>query len=253
MLRTPSRRLGKSRLLTASGCALALLAFAADAAEGDASPPANEETPTPEEASSDAARLAKRGGGIEEITVTGRRREERLQSTPLSMVAIPDDELQARQFTDITDVGQAAANVKFDGANGSNSSTRVYIRGVGQDDTRSNVDPGVGIYVDGVYYPRAQGSVISVFDVERIEVLRGPQGMLFGKNTVGGVVQVVTKKPQPDFEGGANLRYGNFGQLETGLSLNVPLVAERAFARFSFNTQTSAARTRSRATETAAC
>jgi iron complex outermembrane receptor protein len=197
-------------------------------------------------------RDSRSAGGIEEITVTGRRREERLQSTPLSMVAIPDDELQARQFTDITDVGQAAANVKFDGANGSNSSTRVYIRGVGQDDTRSNVDPGVGIYVDGVYYPRAGQRDQRL----RRRAHRGPArpaGHAVRQEHGGRRRASRHQEPQPDFEGGANLRYGNFGQLETALSLNVPLVAERAFARFSFNTQTSAARARSRATKTAAC
>jgi iron complex outermembrane recepter protein len=176
--------------------------------------------------------------GIEEITVTGRRREELLQSTPLSMIAISDEELEARQISSITDVGEAAANVKFDTTNGTNSETRIFIRGVGQDDARSNVDPGVGIYVDGVYYPRAQGSAIGISDVERIEVLRGPQGTLFGKNTVGGVVHVITKRPAPEFEGQASVRYGKFDMVETNTSFNIPVIPERVFTRLSFTTQT---------------
>jgi iron complex outermembrane recepter protein len=214
-------------------------AFAARAAEwvadADGSTPqdaADESSPEP------AKPEAAKPKGIEEITVTGRRREELLQSTPLSMIAISDEELESRQFSSITDVGEAAANVKFDTTNGSNSETRVFIRGVGQDDSRSNVDPGVGIYVDGVYYPRAQGSAIGINDVERIEVLRGPQGTLFGKNTVGGVVHVITKKPQPEFEGQASVRYGKFDLFETNTSFNIPVVPEKVFTRFSFTTQT---------------
>ncbi len=184
--------------------------------------------------------------GIEEITVTARKREESLQATPISMIAFDEEELEGRQIVRITDIGEAVANLKLDTGNGSNNQTRIYIRGVGQDDFRDNVDPGVGLYVDGVYLPRLTGSVVSTLDVEGIEVLRGPQGTLFGKNTVGGVVSIRTRKPQPEFGGSALLRAGSLGQLDTQATLNVPLIAERAFSRLTFETQTDDGYTRNR-------
>ncbi len=188
--------------------------------------------------------------GIEEITVTARKREELLQSTPISMVAFGADELEGRQINSIADIGQAVPNLKLDLSNGSNNQTRIYIRGVGQDDARDNVDPGVGLYVDGVYISRLTGSAVSTLDVEGIEVLRGPQGTLFGKNTVGGVVSIRTRKPEPEFGGLARVRAGNFGLFETQATLNVPIIPERAFTRITLETQTDEGFTRNSTTGT---
>jgi outer membrane receptor protein involved in Fe transport len=98
----------------------------------------------------------------------------------------------------------------------------------------SSVDQAVGVYVDAVYAPRSQGLLAALFDVEQVEVVRGPQGTLFGKNTIGGAINVVTRKP--DFDPEASARIGNFDRLGTRLSVNVPLIPERAAARFSVAT-----------------
>jgi iron complex outermembrane recepter protein len=197
---------------------------------------ASDEAPTSSEP--DAGARKRREGAIEEITVTARKRDENLQSTPISVLAFSADELESRQVTRITDIGEAVPNLKLDTSNGSNNSTRIYIRGVGQDDGRSNVDPGVGLYVDGVYIPRLTGSVVSTLDVEAIEVLRGPQGTLFGKNTVGGVVSLRTAKPGPEMGGRAQVRAGNFGLFESQGTLNLPLIEDLLLSRVTFETQT---------------
>ena len=146
---------------------------------------AQDEAPEPE-APSPAAQ-EDQPAGVEEITVTARRREENLQRTPVSIAAFTAAELEERSSFTLDSIGKMTANMKFEkGSSGNRNSAHVFIRGVGQKDNSITNDPGVGIYVDGVYFPRIQGSVIDLLDIERIEVLRGPQGTLFGKNTVGG-------------------------------------------------------------------
>jgi len=150
-----------------------------------------------------------------EVVVTARKREENLQETPLAITVITDDAIEDRSMRDLRDVSDYTPNLNFTlgGGNGGGapSEATVYIRGLGQIDTGIYSDPGVGIYVDGVYLARAQGSVVDLFDLERVEVLRGPQGTLFGKNTTGGAIQLVTKKPDGEFNG---YLQGTFGELD---------------------------------------
>jgi iron complex outermembrane receptor protein len=115
----------------------------------------------------------------------------------------------------------------------------VYMRGVGNGDSIASDDPGVGVYLDGIYLARAQSNLLTISDIERVEVLRGPQGTLFGKNTIGGAVNVITRKPTlDDFSGNAELRYGNYNRFDSRVSVNVPLADETAAARLSFATAT---------------
>jgi iron complex outermembrane receptor protein len=114
----------------------------------------------------------------------------------------------------------------------------VYIRGVGQDDVIATTDAGVGLYVDGVYLARSQGALFDLLDVERIEVLRGPQGTLYGRNTIGGAVNVITTKPSADWGGRGEVRLGNYDLFETKGSIDFPILAERLAGRFSFVTAT---------------
>jgi iron complex outermembrane receptor protein len=203
-------------------------------------PRADEAAPEPaSSADTPAAVDAPPKKGIEEIVVTGRKREEAIQETPISMVAFTEADLEIKSVTEVQEIGQNVAGLKFDTTVGSNNQARVYIRGVGQDSASSEVDPGVGIYVDGVYYPRALGSTFSLVDIERIEVLRGPQGTLYGKNTIGGLINVITRKPAEEFGGRAQVRVGNFGLYETRTSIDIPLVPERAYSRISVATGTS--------------
>jgi len=176
--------------------------------------------------------------GIEEITVTARKREERLQDTPISITAYDDNKLRDFEIRSLQDVQNTSVNVQFDQSIGSANSSRIYIRGVGNGDASTRDDPGVGIYVDGVYLPRAQGTLLTVSDLERVEVLRGPQGTLFGRNTIGGAINIVTKKPSFEFGGVAELRAGTEGLLETRAAVDVPLLPEMAAMRVSVTTAT---------------
>jgi iron complex outermembrane recepter protein len=200
-----------------------------DAAAASAAPDAAQ---TP-----DVKATKEKGKKIEEITITARRREESLEQAPLTVTAFDSEELEANDIRSLEDVTQFVPNLQFDQAAGSSNASRIYLRGVGNGDTIITDDNGVGIYVDSVFLPRAAGTLLAVSDVERVEVLAGPQGTLYGKNTIGGLVNYITRKPQWEYEGNASLRVGTYGQLDTGLVMNFPLVNERAALRVSLATR----------------
>jgi iron complex outermembrane receptor protein len=165
---------------------------------------------------------AEREAVTEVIYVTARRREEPLQTTPIAVTAISPDDLEDRNITDIEEITVLAPNLKLDSVTYSSMTARTYIRGIGQDDSVVTADPGVGIYVDGVYLGRAQSALQAINDVERIEVLRGPQGTLFGRNTIGGALNIITASPEPDFGGNLMVRAGDYELAESRLTLNLP-------------------------------
>jgi iron complex outermembrane receptor protein len=161
---------------------------------------------------------------IEEVVVTARRIEENLQKTPVAVTVLSDDQLQARAFADLRDIGRFTPNVYFSNFGAESPDTAaIFIRGVGLSDSFATTDQGVGLYIDGVYYSRPQGEIMDLLDLDRIEVLRGPQGTLFGKNTVGGAINVTSKPPDPNGGGWAALTYGNFDRVEFAGSGNIPL------------------------------
>ncbi len=166
-------------------------------------------------------------GGIAEIVVTARRREENLQDTPISVTALTGEELAASGAKDASDIGRSAPNVTFltsTNSGGTSAFAGVFIRGVGQDDFLPTADPGVGIYLDEVYLGRASGGALRLNDVSSIQVLRGPQGTLFGRNTVGGAILVVSNKPETDrVMGRIDLGYGSDDLRELGIVSNLPL------------------------------
>lgn len=130
-------------------------------------------------------------GGLEEITVTARKRAENLQETPVAITAMTGGMLEERQVTNVAEVAKFAPNVNISpvaNISGSSASITAFIRGVGQTDFNITVDPGVGVYVDGVYVARSVGALLDMADVSSVQVLRGPQGTLFGKNTIGGAI-----------------------------------------------------------------
>ena len=173
---------------------------------------------------------------IEEIIVSSRRVEEGLQNAPLAVTALTAADLENRGALDVVDFADIAPNVslKKDGTtSGFGAAPRISIRGVGQADFVINTDPAVGMYADGVYLGRSLGSVMDLVDVERVEALRGPQGTLFGRNSTGGAINIISKKP--DIGGPAN-GYLSAGIGEGGFSLlrgsvNVPL-GDNSAARF---------------------
>ena len=166
------------------------------------------------------------GFTIDEIVVTARRKSENVQSTPIAITAVSGETLEQRGFQDVSQIAKIAPNVVFDGAapvSGNTAAPSVFIRGVGQLDFTVNNDPGVGIYVDDVYVSRSVGGVIDLLDLERVEVLRGPQGTLFGRNTIGGAIQLVSKKPSGEFGGHAEVLVGSDNRLKVQGTLDVPI------------------------------
>jgi iron complex outermembrane receptor protein len=175
---------------------------------------------------------------LEVITITARKREETLEEAPVSVTPLGErllEEAQVRQLDQIQDlVPNMTWSTGFSGIQGT-----VTIRGVGKGAEDIVFDPGVGIYVDGIILTRDIGQVLPMLDIQQIEVLRGPQGTLFGKNTVGGAVNIRTVRPKDELEAMLKVGYGNFDSLITRAMLNLPLIEEKLFARLSWASDTS--------------
>jgi len=166
------------------------------------------------------------GRTLEEITVTARRREESLQDIPVTVNVFTADDLDARNILTLPEVARYAPNVVIDAAinsAGPSNNIAVFIRGIGATDYTLTTDPGVATYVDGVYMSRSIGGVLDLLTVESIEILKGPQGTLFGRNTVGGAVNITSQKPHDEFEARVRATAGEDGRLEGTLALNIPL------------------------------
>jgi len=174
------------------------------------------------------------------IVVTAQKREQNIQDVPISIYAVSGEELEAMGISDISAVADLTPNVTIDntitGA-GSSAITSLYIRGIGQSDFLMTTDPGVGLYLDGAYILRSVGSLLDTVDIERIEILRGPQGTLYGKNTIGGAVNVISKRPDDEKAFSTKLTFGTDNNLDGILSATIPL-SDNVYSRFtlaSFN------------------
>lgn len=163
------------------------------------------------------------GGMLGEIVVTARRRAENLQDVPVSISAFSAEQLENMGTPDITSLTKTTPNLTMQVARGSNSTLIAFIRGVGQQDPLWGFEPGVGLYVDDVYVARPQGAVLDIFDIERIEVLRGPQGTLYGRNTIGGAVKYVTKRIDDEPHMKAKVQVGSYKQTDLILSGSAPV------------------------------
>lgn len=157
------------------------------------------------------------------IIVTARRREERLVDVPIAVSTFSGAELEKRGALDITDIASSMPNVTMETSRGTNSTLSAFIRGIGQQDPVSGFEQGVGIYLDDVYLNRPQAAVLDIYDVERIEVLRGPQGTLYGRNTIGGAVKYVTRMLPQDFSLKVKGTYGTYDQAEGIVTVSAPL------------------------------
>ncbi|GAB3291412.1 TonB-dependent receptor [Parahaliea aestuarii] len=149
---------------------------------------------------------------LEEVIVTAQRRDQSLQDVPLSVSAFSAEQLTQTGTTTIVDLQQSAPNVTLAPSRGTNSTLTAFIRGVGQQDPLWGFEPGVGLYLDDVYIARPQGAVLDVYDVERVEILRGPQGTLYGKNTIGGAVKYVTRRLDGETDLNLSARVGSYQQ-----------------------------------------
>src|SRR5215813_10765830 len=138
---------------------------------------------------------------LEEVVVTATRRSENIQNVPIAVTAVTAQQLESKGINDVAKLSAIAPNVTLDAGtpfSGSDTVLAAYIRGIGQNDFAFNQDPGVGVYVDGVYLARSVGANTTMLDVDRVEILKGPQGTLFGRNTIGGAISIITHIPGPE-------------------------------------------------------
>jgi iron complex outermembrane receptor protein len=164
--------------------------------------------------------------GLQEIVVTAQKRAQSIQDVPISITAFTASALQTKGITDLQGLSALAPNVNLDAGSpfsGSSSVLSASIRGIGQDDFAFNLDPGVGVYVDGVYFARTVGANQNLLDVDRIEILKGPQGTLFGRNTIGGAISIVTHTPGDEFKAEARLTTGSYGRRDVAVLADLPI------------------------------
>jgi len=159
----------------------------------------------------------------QEVVVTARRREETLLKVPVAVTAFTGAKLEQHGAIDLTDIQTTTPNTTLKDARGTNSTLAAFIRGVGQQDPVPGFEAGIGIYLDDVYLNRPQASVLDVYNVDRIEVLRGPQGTLYGRNTIGGAVKYVTKRLSDHPELSIKGTYGSYNELDGIVSLSTPI------------------------------
>ncbi len=209
------------RLVVLASCCFA--AGAAATAAAQATPQAND--------SSEAATASE---GLSEVVVTARFKSENLQSAPISITAVTGEQIEARGYVNVADVAHAAPNVNIEQAgSGFGKSAFVSIRGVGQNDFKYTFEPGVGFYIDDVYFGTVFGSVFDLTDIDSVEILRGPQGTLFGKNTEGGAVRIFTKKPTGNGHGYLEAGGGSYSRLRFRGAYDFSLLPEKLFVRIS--------------------
>ena len=159
----------------------------------------------------------------DEILVTARRRSENLQDVPIAVTAFSGEALERQGATDITDLSDTTPNVTIETSRGTNTTLTAFIRGVGQQDPVAGFEAGVGLYLDDVYLNRPQAAVLEIYDVERIEVLRGPQGTLYGRNTIGGAIKYVTRRLSDDPLLRVRGNVGTYKQADLIVSASTPL------------------------------
>jgi iron complex outermembrane receptor protein len=183
--------------------------------------------------SSESAPAASTPAEVADIVVTAQFRGQRVQDTPLVITAVSADTLEARSQTSITDLGKSVPNVNLASATGLNgNSIAAFVRGIGQADSSFALEPGVGIYIDDVYYGTTYGAVLDLTDLDRVELLRGPQGTLAGKNSLGGAVKLFSAKPNDTAGGFVEGTYGRFDRIDLRASANIP-ITDDLFMRLS--------------------
>jgi iron complex outermembrane receptor protein len=175
---------------------------------------------------------ATKDAGLERIEVTARKTVENLQTVPVSLTSVGAAELSENGISVMTEVQRFSPNTTLQTSRGTNSTLTAFIRGVGQQDPLWGYEPGVGIYIDDVYMARPQGAVLDLLDVERVEILRGPQGTLYGKNTIGGAVKYVTKAMSGDTELNIEGTVGSYNQKDLKVTGQIPLMEDKLFLGF---------------------
>jgi iron complex outermembrane recepter protein len=160
--------------------------------------------------------------------VTARRRTELLLDVPIAVTAYSGEQLERQGAIDLTDIGDTTPNVTLETSRGTNTTLTAFIRGVGQQDPVAGFEQGVGLYLDDVYLNRPQGAVLDIYEVERIEVLRGPQGTLYGRNTIGGAIKYVTRRLADDPRLSVRANFGMYRQADVIVTGSTPLGSVRS-------------------------
>ncbi len=163
---------------------------------------------------------------LEEVIVTSQRYEQDIQRVPIAVSAFTSETLKAKAVTDIHALTNLTPNVNLDASSPFSGDTSVLsasIRGIGQDDFAFNLDPGVGVYLDGVFLARTIGANQNLLDVERVEILKGPQGTLFGRNTIGGAINIVTHVPGKEFSFRGEATGGSYNRTDLGFTADLPI------------------------------
>jgi iron complex outermembrane receptor protein len=160
--------------------------------------------------------------GLEEIVVQARKRSEPLQETPVAVTALTAERIESLHTPDLRGLNFTAPNVEIATISNFNSSVSIFMRGIGNADIDSSIDPPVALFVDGVYLPRPANSALNMFDIEQVEVLRGPQGTLFGRNTTAGAIQFRSKRPTGEFDARAKLVFGEYGRRDLMAAVESP-------------------------------
>ncbi len=176
---------------------------------------------------------------IEEVIVTAQKRVENIQEVPIAVTAISAAVLEQKGISNVSQLSNFAPNVNLDAGtpfSGSDTVLSAYIRGIGQDDFAFNLDPGVGVYVDGVYLARSVGANTTMLDVDRVEILKGPQGTLFGRNSIGGAISIVTRDPGKEFMVKGDVTTGSRQRLDAKVSFDVP-ITDNILSTISFSSQ----------------
>jgi len=174
-----------------------------------------------------AESMAVYAAALEEVIVTARKREENLQQVPAAINVFTAETLKDRSVDSLTDMQSSTPNITMSSASGLQSGAlSVFIRGIGND---PGFEQGVGVYMDDVYLQRANGLILDVFDIERIEILKGPQGNLYGRNTIGGAIKYITKEPSETFEANIDGKVGNYDLRQVKGSISGPLVDGLAY------------------------
>src|SRR5581483_9266647 len=179
-------------------------------------------------------------GGLQEIVVTAERRSENIQSVPIAVSAFTADQLQSRNLTDVHTLGAITPGVNLDAGapfSGDRSVLSASIRGVGQDDFAFNLNPAVGVYLDGVYLARTIGANQNLLDVDRVEILKGPQGTLFGANTEGGAISIVTHTPGNETRFIAQATGGSLNRRDFAFTADLPLIDNTLLSSITVSSQ----------------
>ena len=187
-----------------------------------------------------AQALAQEEQGLQEVIVTAERREEKLQDVPIAVTAFSAETLQSRQLNDIHSLTVLTPSVNLDAGSpfsGDKSVLSASIRGIGQDDFAFNLNPGVGVYLDGIFLARTIGANLSLLDVDRIEILKGPQGTLFGANTIGGAINVTTHTPGNEASFVGTVTGGEYNRRDIAFTADIPIVSNVLLSSISVSSQ----------------